>query len=1367
LFISIIEGLAKEYMRFLLFFLFYVLYTNCFGQHKLIPNVQPPSQAGKQVSYAKKMQPLKAAVSPPSTFSTASSSPKEKPLVRCYTTQNEALRRLENPELENREAFEEWLAKSIESRKKGHNHRQASPLIQIPVIVHVVHNGEPIGEGANITAAQVYSQLEVLTEDFRRKNSDASNTPAEFIAFAADIEVEFVPATIGPSGKRLPEPGIRRYNGNRPSWNTRGDIEDILKPATIWSPTDYCNMWTLALGGEMSNILGYAQFPEGSGLPGMPGGTKSAETDGVVMGYPYFGSKDKDPNGSTFTLKAPFDLGRTTSHELGHWLGLRHIWGDGDCSVDDYVSDTPESDAANYGCDAGHVSCSTTDMVQNYMDYSNDACMNIFTLGQKDRVRTVMNNSPRRVELQQSTVAGTGTSNDAGISFFKEFTSCGGSLAIDALLTNFSSSSTLLETLIHIEINGEVVASSPFLGIIDPLKSQYVTLSPVNISAGLHNIRVYTSLPNGVSDENPQNDAFNKEVNYSIVSGNFSESFESEAAPDFQLSANSHSAIGFAADAANSSQFGLFLEGKGSEGYPADGTGPSEAEAFEPSHTHYAAARLCYDATYASSLQLSFDYYLNFGLDNDYTNFRYRVLSEAGTYSSGVIKPNGADKPWTHVMLDLSSHAGSVVQIIFESNCKYPHNSTLGGVSGAGNGVYLENVALTYTTSVPEISFVSTSSLVQESKATTSSGCRTYTDKIINLKIANAPSQDASVLVSVSGNATEVSDYELLTPSVLFPAGSTSNQPLTVRVYGDNENESDEVVSLSLSLSGDTDAVLSPGNSTHTLTIADEDLPLVPDYEGEVLFSEAFEGGIGNWSIVKFQNHHISSPNTWYSGSNFMIGGTNTAYLTEGAANTGYNKTKSTDVALVSPLIDPLDLKDLQLSFYYAAGGEASFDYGTLLYALESAPTTFYIFDGNGSGPYLNTPDGYALLRELSLPTSLEGQRFYLAWRWVNDKASGTDPAFVIDEIKVSGQREVQSVETKLNATTDMYLGPNATINVYDNTSGRLIAQIQNNSSWDYGCTNITIDRSGSSVTEFWTAGMAYALVDKTLHINPSNNNPDGTYNISVFYTEAEIAAWEAASGKSRSLLTLAKVSGATIDQIRPDSYPAGAKGYLGGNSASQAFGELAWQVQGTFSSGFSGFGIGDPGEPPAPLPIELLYFKGTLKENAIQLHWATAMESNSDFFEIQHSTNARNFTPRGRVIATGNSNNTKEYSFIDEEAAYGTHYYRLRNEDLDGTYTYSNIIQLQQSFTRFTLKNLYPNPAKKEVRLTLFTDDVKGVQLALLDMRGIPVLQKWVATQKGFNEIVLNLRSIPPGFYLLQIHSAGQSLQEKLLVIP
>jgi hypothetical protein len=150
-------------------------------------------------------------------------------------------------------------------------------------------------------------------------------------------------------------------------------------------------------GGFVSrNLLGYAQFPDGSGLAGLEDSYGTAQTDGIVIGYKYFGSSDK---GDFPVLLAPFDLGRTTTHEVGHWLGLRHIWGDGDCSVDDFCGDTPNASEPSYGCPVNKTSCGSLDMVENYMDYTDDICMNSFTPDQAERMHTVLKTSPRRAEL--------------------------------------------------------------------------------------------------------------------------------------------------------------------------------------------------------------------------------------------------------------------------------------------------------------------------------------------------------------------------------------------------------------------------------------------------------------------------------------------------------------------------------------------------------------------------------------------------------------------------------------------------------------------------------------------------------------------------------------------------------------------------------------------------------------------------------------------------------------------------------------------------------------------------------------------------------------------------------------------------------
>lgn len=254
--------------------------------------------------------------------------------------------------------------------------RAVNGVVTIPVVVHVVYYNST----QNISDAQIQSQIDVLNEDFRRMNSDADNTWPQ----AADSEIEFCLATIDPQGN--PTNGITRTSTNVNGFGTNDNMKfNSQGGKDAWPASDYMNMWVCNISG---GILGYAQFPGGP-----------SSTDGVVIDYQYFGTIG--------TATSPFDLGRTATHEVGHYLNLRHIWGDGNCSVDDFVSDTPNSDNPNYGCATGHVSCSSTDMVQNYMDYSDDACMNLFTAGQNTRMRALFDVGGFRQSLMSSGACGT------------------------------------------------------------------------------------------------------------------------------------------------------------------------------------------------------------------------------------------------------------------------------------------------------------------------------------------------------------------------------------------------------------------------------------------------------------------------------------------------------------------------------------------------------------------------------------------------------------------------------------------------------------------------------------------------------------------------------------------------------------------------------------------------------------------------------------------------------------------------------------------------------------------------------------------------------------------------------------------------
>ena len=252
-------------------------------------------------------------------------------------------------------------------------------VVTIPIVVHVVYRTST----ENISDAQIQTQIDVLNEDFRRLNSDANGTWSQ----GADSEVEFCLATVDPNGSA--STGITRTSTSVNGFGTNDAVKfNSSGGKDAWPRDDYLNFWVCNIGG---GILGYAQFPGGP-----------ANTDGVVNGYQY--------TGTIGTATAPFDLGRTATHEVGHWLNLRHIWGDGGCGVDDFVSDTPLSDAPNYGCANGHSSCGSADMIENYMDYSDDGCMNLFTEGQKTRMQALFSSGGSRASLVTSNGCGSGAS---------------------------------------------------------------------------------------------------------------------------------------------------------------------------------------------------------------------------------------------------------------------------------------------------------------------------------------------------------------------------------------------------------------------------------------------------------------------------------------------------------------------------------------------------------------------------------------------------------------------------------------------------------------------------------------------------------------------------------------------------------------------------------------------------------------------------------------------------------------------------------------------------------------------------------------------------------------------------------------------
>jgi hypothetical protein len=289
------------------------------------------------------------------------------------------------------------------------NGKKTAVTITIPIVVHVIYNNEPIGVGDNISYAQIASQINILNDDFAGVGFGASTIPTVFSAAKSNTQINFCLATLDKNGNTMAETGVDRidfssvFSGPYPIQFTLNDINTIVKPATIWDPSKYLNIWvfnsiqSLAPG---STTLGYATFPPSTGLIGIISSLVGTTlTDGLVIWNQAFGNVG--------IVNPTTSLGRTATHEIGHYLGLRHIWGDPQSGCgSDFCNDTPPAENANQNCPTypykPNNSCgsnSSGEMFMNFMDYTNDNCMSLFTNDQNTRMQTALTNSPLRSSL--------------------------------------------------------------------------------------------------------------------------------------------------------------------------------------------------------------------------------------------------------------------------------------------------------------------------------------------------------------------------------------------------------------------------------------------------------------------------------------------------------------------------------------------------------------------------------------------------------------------------------------------------------------------------------------------------------------------------------------------------------------------------------------------------------------------------------------------------------------------------------------------------------------------------------------------------------------------------------------------------------
>jgi hypothetical protein len=402
----------------------------------------------------------------------------------------------ENPELQaDYDAMFDHLRQMQQQGKSASRAGQA--VIYVPVVFHIIHDGDAYGQGENITDEQILSQIDALNRDFSLSNSDTSNIPAIFKPLAANTYIQFCMAKFDPQGN--PTNGIERLQFNKATWDTENDIEGQLKPTTIWNRAKYLNIWSCRFGGDLASqgVLAYATLPYST----------NNNTDGVAARF--------NTIGTTGVLLTNYRAGRTIVHEVGHWLGLLHNFNNGACSngsfnTTDFIDDTPDQKDKYFGCpNHPQTSCGSQDMFNNYMDYTDDNCRNMFTVDQADRMYGVLttNGQGNRGSFQTA-VSNCYLNLDGALAkvLLPIDTVCGLKFKPIIQVKN-EGVVTISNATVFYKLDNNATQSISWNGSLGVQQAAFVTLPELTVTEGVHTISVSFEKPNGAStDDDVNND---------------------------------------------------------------------------------------------------------------------------------------------------------------------------------------------------------------------------------------------------------------------------------------------------------------------------------------------------------------------------------------------------------------------------------------------------------------------------------------------------------------------------------------------------------------------------------------------------------------------------------------------------------------------------------------------------------------------------------------------------------------------------------------------------------------------------------------------------------------------------------------------
>ena len=418
-----------------------------------------------------------------------------------------------NPGL--RSSYERMLRAPV-SKRVDRSIGRGRPVAVIPVVVHIV-----LDDPESITDAQVYSQIAVLNQDYGLNNADTTQIPDVWKPLVGDMKIEFCLAQRTPDG--APTNGIERTRTSRQGFSIDYAAADVKHRssdgADAWNPDDYLNIWVCNIQGDYLGI-------------GTPPELYPKDEQGVVIQYNAFGT--------TGNLMPNFNKGRSCTHEIGHFFNLLHPWGDGgSCSPGDYVDDTPPQSKEVYGLPAFPYledPCSPNApgvMINNFMEYTDDKVMNMFTQDQVLRSQTALFDQRASLLSSNGCTPADLKDNDARLRMLLSPSGqiCSDKIAPAVRLQNFGKKDLTHLSLTYRTDEGDA-HQYQWSGQLKTLDSATITLPAVTVATGAHHFQVYVTQANGQSDENHQNDTLEADFQlYPQATTPFQEGFEEDAFP--------------------------------------------------------------------------------------------------------------------------------------------------------------------------------------------------------------------------------------------------------------------------------------------------------------------------------------------------------------------------------------------------------------------------------------------------------------------------------------------------------------------------------------------------------------------------------------------------------------------------------------------------------------------------------------------------------------------------------------------------------------------------------------------------------------------------------------------------------------------